>query len=170
MSEHAIDKVQVAGIAGAAPAIELALQQPLTSGVQQVYDEDGNPSALYVGTSAVGVGTSAPAFPLSVAGNPGTDSLFQVHSQGVEASIEFLNDTDNLRWHMGSGSGTGQNSFFLWNPNDGFVLHVLGSTLTVNGTIAANGLAINGSTTLQGILPANQAPSTGSTRDCRYRT
>lgn len=159
MSEQAIDTVQVAAIAPSPPAVELALQQSLSSAVQQVQDEYGNGSALYLGTTMVGVGTSAPTHRLSVVGNPGWESLATLHSQGDEASIEFLNDNDGRRWHLGSGSSPGRNSFFLYNPDDGFVFTILNKTLTVNGTIVANGLVINGSTTVQGILPANQAPS-----------
>ena len=147
--------------AASAPAIELAISNALTAGVQQVQDENGNASALYLGTAAVGVGTPAPAYPLTVQGNRQWDSIMQVHGTGVEATIEFLNDTDKLRWHVGSTSSVPK-TFEIWNNLDGIVLSIQNKELTFNGTITAKALVANGSFALQGIQPVSAAPKSAN--------
>lgn len=161
MSQETADAVQVNALAAAPPpAIELGIQAPLTGGAQQVFDEDGNPSMLYVGPSSVSAGpvqTPDPNLRFVVAGNPNYYALMGVQSSGPEAAIQYRN-ADGIRWHVGSGGGPGAGAFFFWNEKAGIVATIKDGTLTFNGTIVANGLTLNGGATLQGIQPASKAP------------
>lgn len=114
----------------APPPIELGIAAPLTDGPQQVMDEQGNPSALYVGPGRVGINT-APGFPLTVYG---ADCSAQVQTATAEASMEFLCN-DGMHWHIGSGSGAGPETFFIWNPTSAFSLIAKPGAVTIFGNV-----------------------------------
>lgn len=150
------------------PRYDLGTDAPLTAGVQNVEDEQGNPSALYLGPNFAGVGGPAPASGaatarLQVQGTPGYNSLLSVYNSASsgpsEASIHFSNATDGgAWWHTGVGGNAGPMRFFIWNSVQGLALKVdpNGDT-TVTGTISAR--SINGATTgLTGLPPVGSAP------------
>jgi hypothetical protein len=81
MSEQTKEGVQVGGSATTTPGIELAVQNPISTGMQVVQDEDGGSSALSLSSIAVQVsGQDNPgsSLPLEVSGTAsqggGTDS------------------------------------------------------------------------------------------------
>jgi hypothetical protein len=96
------------------PGYNLAIYGPFTA-PQRVMDGAGNGSALYVGPGRVGIGTPTPEYRLSVEGD---HTLAQLRSLSGEASLQFTNAVDNVRWAIGSGgieSAPNAPAFFLWN-------------------------------------------------------
>ncbi|HEX8694724.1 MAG TPA: hypothetical protein VF746_20025 [Longimicrobium sp.] len=140
------------------------MQSPISARMQQVQDEQGNSTLLFLGSGNVGVGTASPDFIFTVQGDPGPQNcLAQINSASLEASLEFRNATDNLAWRIGSGGGAGQKALFVWNPENGILLTINGTTLTFNGTIAAQAITVGrGGPNLPNIPPASQAPSTAN--------
>jgi|GEM_PF-1752585 len=130
--------ITIAGAAG-----NLATPNPLGASNQFVRDQNGNQSPLAIGTGKnVGIGTSAPGYVLSVAGNVSTAPLAEVRNQDNEASIRYLN-SDQMAWHVGSGGQAGAKNFFFWNDQS----HIV-ATITPDGTLTTNGLKMSGQGTI----------------------
>lgn len=101
------------------PVLDLAIAAPLSAGPQQVMDQQGNGSALYIGPGRVGIGTATPEVRLTVEGE---HSIAQLRSLSGEANLQFTNAVDNVRWAIGSGgieSTPKDPTFFLWNDRTG---------------------------------------------------
>lgn len=162
MSEQTIDAVQADAAALPPPAYELGVQAPISSTPQQVSDDHGNTTQLYLGSNIATVGpvqgTPDPRLEFVVSGEVRDYALLAVQSTGAEASIQYLN-AGGIRWHVGSGGGPGPEGFFIWNEKAGVILAISGTTLTFNGTIVANGLTLNGGATLPGIPAMSTAPA-----------
>lgn len=156
--DQTADAVKVDAVVGAAPAIELALQTALSSTLQPVQDEMGTSSVLNLATERVAIGTADSPCTFYVTGNYDSHSVARVRSTGNEASIEFKIIGADEFFHLGSKIVDGANRFFLWQADVGDLLDIRNKTVTVNGTLVADALKINGSTGVKGILPAANAP------------
>jgi len=153
MSTETAERTGTATLA-ATPPIELGVMNPITGPVQQVLDENGNPTALYLGSAQVAVGTATPGFPFVVDAAPMANAIAQLHARGGESSLEFVNTGDGVPWRIGTGGGAGEKAFFLWNGPVGIVLSVLGNTVDFrDSTVKIRNLA------LTGLSPIGTAPA-----------
>lgn len=124
-------------------SIDLAIAQPLNATPQFISDQANNPSPLAIGTGPkVGIGTTAPETVLTVFGNSGTAPLATLHSKDNEASIRFINDSDQIGWHVGSGGNGGKGNLFFFSSSNGVV-----ATLSPTGVLTVSGLKVNVSNT-----------------------
>ncbi|HEX8276711.1 MAG TPA: hypothetical protein VF615_28995 [Longimicrobiaceae bacterium] len=125
------------------PQFDLGTDGLVSQGVQNVKDAAGNSSALSVGTSFVGIGTTgapAPGIALQVDGPAEFNPLAVFRNTSPtttgEASIRLVHQTaEDKGWNIGVwGDGT----LFLWNGVSDVALAIdsSGNVSIKNGTLA----------------------------------
>lgn len=130
------------------PLFDLGTDGLVTQGVQKVKDGLGNPSALAVGTSFVGVGTTgspAPGIALQVDGHAGFHPLVIFRNTSPtagEASIRLVNQTaENKAWNVGVlGDGT----LFMFSDTSGIALTIddAGNVSIKTGKLRVEGMPV----------------------------
>lgn len=132
--------------AAARPPHELALYDTLSATRQQVMDESGNPSALWLGAESISV---------QGATNHGS-VLQQIQSSGTEACMEFV-ASGGRAWRIGV-AGAEAKQFFLWGGD--IVLLVDGQHATFRGDVTVEGtLTAASAPKLKGLKQAGTAPA-----------
>ena len=137
---------------------KISIAGPLTNIPQPLQDEAANKAALSVATTQVAI--TAPQlspgqqpFALDVHGQAWTADrpCMQIESDSGEASLRFINKTDNTAWHIGSSFTGGIKNFFIWNQNQGVVVTIRDDgTVTMGGSLEVDALKANGVVKLNG--------------------